>query len=76
MTSASISISQAPRENRKRPSSDRLLRATMRPALVPARNTKVGAQKCVIHRVTKSAAPMSGFAAGSSSPADMKKSRE
>jgi hypothetical protein len=48
----------------------------MRPALVPARNTNVGAQKWVIHRVTNSAAPTFGFPAGSSSPADMKKSRE
>ena len=61
----STTISHRPRVNRNVPSADGVLRDVIRPALVPARNTNTGAQKCVIQRVKKSAAPMAGLAIGS-----------
>ena len=51
MTKISTKISHRPRVSRNRHSSAGVLRATMSPALVPARNTNTGAQKCVIQRV-------------------------
>ena len=45
------------------------------PALVPARNTNVGAQKCVIHRVANSSGLAAGSAVGSCTAAVMTKSR-
>src|SRR5438874_457313 len=45
-------ISQSPRVQRKRDRSDRVLpRVSERNAPVPARKTKMGAQKCVAQRV-------------------------
>ena len=72
ITTHSTTISHRPRVNRNAPNADRVLRTVIKPALVPARNTNTGAQKCVIHRVTKSAAPMSGLVIGSFSPPTMK----
>ena len=65
---------QAAREQ-ERAQADGVLRDAIRPALVPARNTNTGAQKCVIQRVKKSAAPTPGLDIGSASPPKLKKSR-
>ena len=54
MTRTSTTISHRPRSTRNRARSDGLLRCAIRPALTPARNTNVGAQKWVIHRVANS----------------------
>jgi hypothetical protein len=45
MTTTSSAISHSPRVTRNHASSPGCLRRDIRPALVPARNTKVGAQK-------------------------------
>ena len=71
-TNHSMKISHTPRLNRNAPNADGVLRDVIRPALVPARNTNTGAQKCVIQRVKKSAAPMPGLAIGSASPPKLK----
>jgi hypothetical protein len=53
-TVSSSTISQSPRVSRNRETSG--WRRAYRKALVPARNTNAGAQKCVIQRVKKTAA--------------------
>jgi hypothetical protein len=68
----STNISQSPRFSRNAPSAAGDLRASISPALVPARNTNTGAQKCVTQRVKNSAAPTSGFVIGSCSTPSMK----
>ena len=75
ITNHSTRISQTPRFSRKEPSSDGLLRAVIRPALVPASSTNTGAQKWVIQRVKKSVGLMSGFAIGSCTDPAIVKSR-
>ncbi len=74
-TNHSMSTSHRPRVSRNLPSCAGLLRATISPALVPARNTNTGAQKCVIQRVKYSAVPTSGLLIGSCCAPSMKKSR-
>ena len=71
----STKISHRPRVKRNRASSPRLFRAAIRPALTPASSTKTGAQKCVIQRVANNPAVMLGFAMGSCSVPNRKKSR-
>ena len=53
ITNHSTKISHRPRVSRNCASSAGVLRATISPALVPARNTNTGAQKCVIQRVKR-----------------------
>ena len=65
MTNISTNTSQSPRVTRSRARSCRFFRAAIRPALVPASRTNTGAQKCVIQRVTKSAAVIFGLTIGS-----------
>ena len=55
ITVSSRKTSQIPRLSRNRVSSPRVRRVPAIHALAPARNTKVGAQKWVIHRVANSA---------------------
>ena len=65
ITNHSIASSHSPRVSRNRPTCAGVFRAVISPALVPARNTNTGAQKCVIHRVKKSATPTLGSVIGS-----------
>ena len=74
MTNTSMKISHTPRVNRNRANSLGLFRATISPALVPARSTNTGAQKCVIQRVANNTGVILGFAIGSCSAANRKKS--
>ena len=55
ITVSSRKTSQTPRLSRNRVSSPGVRRVPAIHALAPARNTKVGAQKWVIHRVANSA---------------------
>jgi hypothetical protein len=59
-------INQTPRLSRNVPSSVGLFRPAIIRALVPARNTNTGAQKCVIQRVANNAKPTFGSCVGSS----------
>ena len=74
MRNISTTMSHAPRVNRKRASSRRLFLAAIRPALVPASSTNTGAQKWVIQRVANTTADTLGFASGSMSVPNRKKS--
>lgn len=64
MITTSTNSSHKPRFIRKAPSSAGFFRAVIRPAEVPARNTKAGAQKWVIQRVRYSAGETSGCSSG------------
>ena len=75
MMTTSMNNSHKPRVSRNFPSSAGVLRATMRPALVPARNTNTGAQKWVIQRVKYRPNDTSGVFTGSWTAPAMKKSR-
>ena len=74
ITNTSSTISHRPRASRNRASSAGGRRRAISPALVPARNTKVGAQKCVIQRVANSSGPTAA-AVGSCTEPTMTKSR-
>ena len=65
ITRISRITSHNPRSSKNRASSEGLLRRAIRPALVPARNTKVGAQKWVIQRVANNSGPVPGSVIGS-----------
>ena len=70
----STKMSHTPRVKRNRASSLRLFLPAIRPALTPASSTNTGAQKCVIQRVANNPAVMLGFAMGSCSVPNRKKS--
>ena len=74
MRNISTAMSQTPRVNRKPAISRRLFLAAIRPALVPASSTNTGAQKWVIQRVANTTADTFGFASGSMSVPNRKKS--
>jgi hypothetical protein len=74
-TTISMNTSHRPRVIRNHASSRGVLRAAMSPALVPARNTNTGAQKCVIQRVKYSGTETLGSCTGSCVEPVMKKSR-